>query len=286
MKSLLVCTDGSFPYTESCFNYAAWLMQKTHTHANVLYVSDSRQFDISMLADLGGSLGAQPYNNLYTQLQNIEEEKIRVIRSNTERFFKERGLLDRITFCQQKGSLIDAYQSFENSAIGVDLVILGKRGENANFDTEHLGTSMERLVRTSKRPCWVAARSFIPIKNILIAYDGSPSVHQAIQFLLRTKIFKDLSITLLTVCPDEASVAESTQSIKSVEKALSDAKYQVNSFVLSGDVSDIIANFTVQKHIDLLIMGAYGHSAIRHLLIGSTTTDLIRRCKISVLLFR
>jgi len=38
--------------------------------------------------------------------------------------------------------------------------------------------------------------------------------------------------------------------------------------------------------INLLVMGAYGHSRIRYLIIGSTTTEMIRTCKIPVLLFR
>jgi nucleotide-binding universal stress UspA family protein len=33
-------------------------------------------------------------------------------------------------------------------------------------------------------------------------------------------------------------------------------------------------------------MGAYGHSRIRNLMIGSTTTQMIRSCLVSVLLFR
>ncbi len=33
-------------------------------------------------------------------------------------------------------------------------------------------------------------------------------------------------------------------------------------------------------------MGAYGHSRIRNLVIGSTTSAMVRRCKIPVLLIR
>jgi nucleotide-binding universal stress UspA family protein len=33
-------------------------------------------------------------------------------------------------------------------------------------------------------------------------------------------------------------------------------------------------------------MGAYGHSRIRNLVIGSTTTSMIRNCRIPVMLFR
>jgi nucleotide-binding universal stress UspA family protein len=35
-----------------------------------------------------------------------------------------------------------------------------------------------------------------------------------------------------------------------------------------------------------MIMGAYGHSRIRQLLIGSTTTEMMRKSKIPLLLLR
>jgi len=37
---------------------------------------------------------------------------------------------------------------------------------------------------------------------------------------------------------------------------------------------------------DLVVMGAYGHSRIRSLIIGSTTTATVRSCKVPLLLMR
>ena len=37
---------------------------------------------------------------------------------------------------------------------------------------------------------------------------------------------------------------------------------------------------------DLIVMGAYGHSRIRNLIIGSTTTAMVQSCHVPVLLFR
>jgi nucleotide-binding universal stress UspA family protein len=48
----------------------------------------------------------------------------------------------------------------------------------------------------------------------------------------------------------------------------------------------VIGAVVDQDHIDLLVMGAYGHSAIRQFIVGSTTTAMIRTVKIPVLLFR
>ncbi|TZG31610.1 universal stress protein, partial [Halomonas eurihalina] len=41
-----------------------------------------------------------------------------------------------------------------------------------------------------------------------------------------------------------------------------------------------------EQNIDLLVMGAYGHSRIRHLLVGSTTTVMLQRAEVPVLLLR
>jgi nucleotide-binding universal stress UspA family protein len=41
----------------------------------------------------------------------------------------------------------------------------------------------------------------------------------------------------------------------------------------------------VQESADLLVMGAYGHSSIRRLIFGSTTTDMIRSSPVPILLF-
>ena len=38
--------------------------------------------------------------------------------------------------------------------------------------------------------------------------------------------------------------------------------------------------------MNMLIMGAYGHSHIRTMIIGSTTSNMLRSCPIPVLMFR
>lgn len=286
-KKLLVCVDGSFPYMESCLNYTNWILKHTDAKADVLYVTDSRQFDFAMLGDFSGSLGAQPYLNLSKSLQRIEEEKIHLIKTKVEDYFKKSGLSEKVTFKTNRGSLVDSCQELENSAEGIDLLLLGKRGENASFATEHLGANLERVVRASGRPCWIANKEYVDIKKLALAYDDSESARHALQFLIRSPLFKSLAIDLVYVSDDATLSEEAKTMLNQAEKTLKDNGYHsVNVVCLQDDVCDGIAGHVVNQAIDLLIMGAYGHSAIRHLLIGSTTTELMRRCKISVLLFR
>jgi hypothetical protein len=44
-----------------------------------------------------------------------------------------------------------------------DLIMLGKRGMGAENAVQHLGSNMERVVRTSKKPVLVTSRSFRPL---------------------------------------------------------------------------------------------------------------------------
>ena len=287
MENLLVCTDGAFPYTESCFKYAEWIAKKSEASLDILYVSDSHAFDFSMMADFSGSLGAQPYQNLYAQLKEVEQEKAKVVQEMARQFFEKAGLANKVYFHHETGSLVDCYQKYENSTRGLDLVILGKRGESANLATEHLGSNLERVVRSSKHPCFVACREYTPIQKIALAYDDSPSVRHAIQFLIRSPLFKDTELNLIAIHEDDENVPETVlKSLETTAKMLQNAGYQVKTTVIQDEVSDGVTCYITDNKIDLLIMGAYGHSVIRHLLIGSITTDLIRRCKTSVLLFR
>jgi nucleotide-binding universal stress UspA family protein len=56
--------------------------------------------------------------------------------------------------------------------------------------------------------------------------------------------------------------------------------------MLPGIPEDIISTYVQEAGISLLLLGAYGHSRIREFLIGSTTTEMIRRCHIPLMLFR
>lgn len=56
--------------------------------------------------------------------------------------------------------------------------------------------------------------------------------------------------------------------------------------LVEGHAEQVIAKYAAEKNIDLLLMGAYGHNRIRHLVIGSTTTQILRSSHIPVLLFR
>ncbi len=281
MKTLLLCVDGS-AYGIEAAKYTAWLALKADARIIALYVSDLRQFEMPVVADLSGSLGIQPYQGIAAQLQEMEKEKAAVIERATMDALSAAGAGDRAAFAHKTGLLVDSVDQYRDE---VDLVILGKRGENADFDKEHLGSMMERVVRSCHKPVWVTSRAYREINRLIFAYDGGSSCEKALAFLRESEIFKSLELHLVSV-PEGKDDAGRAQKLEHAARSLTDAGYAVEAKLLEGEVERVIAEYVVKEGMDMLIMGAYGHSRIRYLLIGSTTTEMIRRCQIPVLCFR
>ena len=59
-----------------------------------------------------------------------------------------------------------------------------------------------------------------------------------------------------------------------------------SSRIATGEPEEALNKLVSEEASDLLVMGAYGHSRIRSLIIGSTTTAMIQSVKILVLLYR
>lgn len=68
-------------------------------------------------------------------------------------------------------------------------------------------------------------------------------------------------------------------------RRLHEAGFDVEGRLLQGEPDNLIAVHVEAEGVGLLVMGAYGHSRIRSLVIGSTTESMVRRCKVPVLMF-
>ncbi len=64
---------------------------------------------------------------------------------------------------------------------------------------------------------------------------------------------------------------------------LGEALKFVSRSVMTGFVNALAI---LRENIHLLVMGAYGHSRIRQLMVGSTTTAMVRTSHVPVLMFR
>jgi len=237
--------------------------------------------------DLSGAIGFHANADLLEELVQLDEAQARVARLRGKAILDDAaeqlgnaGLASSVTTTQRHGSLVETLEEIEKSAA---LVVIGKRGEHANFAKGHLGSNLERVVRSARVPIWVAAREFRPISRLLIAFDGGPSSLKAVHHVATQPLLRGLEYHLLAVGKPSSTLAN---DLDAAALSLRGAGFSVTSDLLTGDPDEVIATQVTQRDIDLLVMGAYGHSRVRQLILGSTTTALIRACQVPLLLFR
>jgi nucleotide-binding universal stress UspA family protein len=164
-------------------------------------------------------------------------------------------------------------------------VILGKRGASADSASSHLGTNLERIIRASHQPILVTPRQIQPIERLLLAYDGSLSCQKMLTFLVGSPAFQGLELHIVTVAKNAAD-RTAIARIDEAKQQAGTGGFEPICCLIEGNPESAIAQYAEEANINLLMMGAYGHNRIRHLVIGSTTSQIIRSSHIPVLLFR
>ncbi|MEQ8815594.1 MAG: universal stress protein [Thalassobaculum sp.] len=284
MTRLIAMIDGSI-YSKSVCDHAAWVAGRTGAAVEILHVLGRRDVS-SEPANLSGSIGLGARTALLEELTELDAQRAklaqkrgRVILDEAKARLQYSGVGEVVTRLRN-GDIVDTATEF---AADADLIVIGKRGEAADFARLHLGSNLERVVRSTHRPVLVASRAFRPIKRFMIAFDGGTSAMKAVDDVARNPLFAGLDCRLLTAGAD---TPEARRRLDAAATQLRAASYAVTADIEPGPADAAIARRVEADGIDLLVMGAYGHSRIRNLIIGSTTTQMIRSCMIPVVLFR
>lgn len=281
-EKLVALVDGSI-YSKSVCENAAWIASRTGAAVELLHVLGRRE---TPAADLSGSIALGARSALLAELAAHDEERARLamkrgraILEDAEAHLRAAGVAD-VSTRLRTGDLLEAVAEAEPGSRGL---VVGKRGEAADFAKLHLGSNLERIARAATKPLFVAARAFRPIRKALVAHDGGASAMKAVDHIARAPLFAGLDIRLLSVGADTPEVR---RRLADAQATLRAGGHDARVEIAPGQPEKTIAEVIERDGIDLLVMGAYGHSRIRSLIIGSTTTEMMRSCKVPVLLFR
>ena len=284
MAKLVALVDGSI-YSQSVCDHTAWIANRTQAAVEVLHVLGRRE-TASAPANLSGNITLGARTALLAELSALDEQRAKLAQRRGRAILDdakariEAAGIEGVTTKLRIGDFVESVAELETEAA---MVVVGKRGEAADFAKLHLGSNLERVVRSSNKPVFVASRAFKPIERFLIAYDGGTSSMKAVDHIARSELFAGLHCRLLTAGADSE---ETRKRLDNARTMLEAGGYEVSVDVLPGPPEAVIAQAVDSEGIDLLAMGAYGHSRIRNLIIGSTTTEMIRSCKVPVVLFR
>ncbi|PND17771.1 universal stress protein UspA [Ensifer sp. MMN_5] len=284
MTRIIGLIDGSI-YAQSVCDHIAWIAGKTDVSIEILHVIGRRDLSTEPV-NLSGNIGLGARTALLEELAELDAQKARIAHKRGRLLLEEAKArlqsagVHNVETKLRNGDLVDTIQELEANA---DLIVIGKRGEGADFAKGHLGSNLERVVRSTHKPIVVASRAFKPITKLLIAYDGGAMSMKAVDQVSRSPILSGLGCKLVMA---GAETPENRKKLDDAADILKAAGYGAETALVPGHADKVISGTVEREGFDLLAMGGYSHSRLRNLFIGSTTTEMIRSCKVPVVIFR
>lgn len=281
---ILACVDHS-RFAETVTDAAAWAARRLGASLELLHIID-RHPEIASGADHSGTIGFNAQQNLLASLAEEDAARGKAAREQGRIFLNrlreraiERGAVAP-DVRQRHGDLQEALVEQQGR---VRLFVLGRRGESAESTQRDLGRNVERVVRALKKPILAVTEDFREPRRVLIAFDGGGMARRGVELVAKSPLFQGLPVHLLM---SGKATRDGAKQLEWARNTLESAGFEAPAALVPGDPERVIASAVREQEIDLLIMGAYSHSPLRALLLGSKTSDLLRSARIPTLLLR
>jgi len=279
MTNVIACIDGSNAASVVC-DYAAWASQRLGAPLTLLHVLDHSRYPVS--ADFSGNLALGGREHLMEELADLDAKRNRLALEQGKIMLDaacQRAIANGVTEPQQRqrhGDLVDTLAELEGD---MRLLVIGKQGEEHDGIGAQVGDNVERVIRALQRPILVTAGEFRAPKTILLAFDGSVTSRKGVGILAGSPLFQGLDCHLVTV-------GNNNEGLDAAARQLEQSGHNVHTAILEGEVEPALHQYQQSHSVDLVVMGAYGHSRIREFFVGSTTNKMIREAKVPHLLLR
>ncbi|QCO56722.1 universal stress protein (plasmid) [Pseudorhodobacter turbinis] len=273
---IIALVDGS-AYARSVCELAGWTAVRLEARVEALHVLGRREAGEQ---DLSGAIRLGARTALLEELAELDAARSKLITQKGRAILEDAKAVLAAAGVAEVSTRMRHGDLLEEMGSDSDLIVVGKRGEAADFAKGHLGSNLERIVRGAKVPVLVAARAFAPVARVLVAFDGGPSARRAVDYIAGSPLFSGAEVVVVSVGEGTAAGLEDAKT------QLTAAGLNVEVRQLPGQPEKVLSKMVEEEGFGMLVMGAYGHSRIRSLIIGSTTTEMIRSCKVPVMLLR
>jgi nucleotide-binding universal stress UspA family protein len=126
----------------------------------------------------------------------------------------------------------------------------------------------------------------IGYRNILIATDGSKHSEAAACEAINIAKRCGGNITAISVCRSEEESEEAKSNVNWVVELARKESVPVEALTPVGRSYDVIVETAGGHGVDLIVMGAYGKTGLKKLLMGSTTEKVIGLAGCAVLVVK
>lgn len=280
MSKVIACIDGTDVSAAVC-DYASWASLRMDAPLEFLHVLEKSEYPEQ--SNLSGSIGLGSREALLDELTELDEKRGKLALEQGKLMLEAAtniAISNGIgcpTSLQRHGSLVETLSEMEES---IRLLVMGKHDENLGA---HVGSRLESVVRTMHRPILITTAEYSVPQSVMIAFDGSATTRKGVEMVAGSPLFSGLPCHLLMVGADSEANHEQLNWARTTLEA---AGFEAPATIVNGEVERVLCDYRAEHNIDMLIMGAYGHSVIRRFLVGSTTTSVMRNASVPVLLLR
>ena len=277
--NILIPIDGS-DYGKTAIAYGIYIARKLDAQLTGLHVVDVRLMQGPVFTDISGSIGLPPYQEFLPAIESSLDAKAESILKE----FREQCEAAGIHPETKKITGVIDETIIEEGRKCCDWILLAQRGEHFHIGSGAiLGSTAQSVVRRSGKPVLVTPERFREINRMALAYDGSAPAQNALNLAAELSARAAWPLSVVIITDDQALGAELS------EKAEAFLKTRVADgtvLILKGKEDKELLKFIREGTVELLVMGAYGHNRLREVLVGSTTSAVIRKSPIPVLLTR
>jgi nucleotide-binding universal stress UspA family protein len=273
---MLIPTDGS-DNGNIALEYGIYIASKFDATITGLHVIDAYMIQGPIITDISGAVGMPPYDGFFEAIETSLNEKAQFILNDFQQRCQKSGFVAEV-----KKTIGKIDQIIVEEAQSADMVLMAKKGEHFHLkEGGLLGSVAEAVIRNCGKPVMVTPEKFNEIESMGIAYDGSTPAKKALKLSLEISDQAAWPLTVVIITADAKKADKlSTETEKLAEK--SNADYEI--IILQGKESEEILKFIREGSVELMVMGAYGHNRLHELFLGSTTSNVIRKSSIPVLL--
>ncbi len=278
IKKILIPVDGS-TNSAIALKFGIYTARKLGAAISGLHVLDVNLLQGPMLTDISGAVGMPPYDGFLDIVEKSLKERADFVLDNFRKQCLQANLQPEV-----KKVIGKIYEIIIDEAQNVDLVMMAKKGEHFHLkEGRILGSVAEAVIRHSAKPVMIIPDHFLEIESMGIAYDGSPSAKKALDFSLILSKQAAWPLTAVIITTDQEKAKQLSVQI---EAAAEKRESECEVIILPGKEGVEIIKFIEENAVELMVMGAYGHNRLRELLLGSTTSQVIQKSPIPVLLTR
>ena len=285
MNKVYACIDGLVS-TAAVIDCAAWSAQRLNAPLEFLHVLE-HQPDRAALSDYSGAIGLGAQEALLLELSELDARRSKLAQDAARQLLacaRDRATALGVTQLDGRlrhGELVDTLQEAEADA---RLFVLGEHYHATRPSRIHLDHHVERVIRSVKRPVLVAAQErFEAPDRFVMAFDGSATARKTVAMVATSPLLKGLPVLVAMAGADNATTQQQLEWARGTLEAVG---FEVTLAAVPGEPEQALPALVQSEGAGLLVMGAYGHSRIRQLIVGSTTTTLLRLSEVPVLILR